>query len=59
MTVIQPQLKRPKPTYEIIDLFPAQGESTEEEYLALETNRLIELSKGNLEVLPLPAIFSS
>jgi Uma2 family endonuclease len=57
MAVVQPRLKRPKPTHEIVDLFPAQGEWTEEEYLALDTNRLVELSDGHLEVLPMPSPF--
>lgn len=35
-------------------LFPEQGEWTETAYLALRTNRLIELSDGCLQVLPLP-----
>jgi Uma2 family endonuclease len=38
-------------------LFPVQGEWTEAEYLALETNHLVELSDGCLEVLPMPNIF--
>jgi Uma2 family endonuclease len=29
---------------------------TEEEYLALETNHLVELSDGNIEVLPMPTV---
>ena len=29
-----------------------QGDRTEEEYLALDTNRLVELSDGKLDVLP-------
>ena len=37
--------------------FPNQGNWTEEEYLALDTNRLVELSEGCLEVLPMPTIF--
>ena len=41
-------------TWEIAQLFPAQGHWSEEEYLSLDTNHLIELSKGQLEVLPLP-----
>jgi Uma2 family endonuclease len=57
MAVIQPRLKRLRPTHEIVDLFPAQGEWTEEEYLALDTNRLIELSNGKLEALPMPSDF--
>jgi Uma2 family endonuclease len=37
-------------------LYPYQGEWTEAEYLALDTNRLVELSDGCLEVLPMPLI---
>jgi Uma2 family endonuclease len=37
-------------------LFPAQGDWTEAEYLALDTNHLVELSEGCLEVLPMPTI---
>ena len=43
-----------EPTWEIAQLFPAQGQWSEEEYLALDTNRLIEFSHGLLEVLPTP-----
>ena len=40
-------------------LYPAQGQWTEEEYLALQnrTNRLVELSDGCIEVLPMPNPF--
>ena len=41
-------------TWEIAQLFPAQGHWSEEEYLGLATNHLIEFSHGQLEVLPLP-----
>ena len=41
-------------TWEIAQLFPAQGHWSEEEYLALDTNHLTEFSNGRLEVLPLP-----
>src|SRR5262249_41063625 len=34
--------------------FPRQGTWSEEEYLKLDTNRLIELSDGHLEVLTMP-----
>ena len=37
-------------------LFPPQGSWTEDDYLALNTNRLIELSDGCLEVLPMPSL---
>ena len=43
-----------EPTWEVAYLFPAQGTWTEEEYLALPENRLLELSNGFLEVLPMP-----
>ena len=41
-------------TREIAQLFPAQGHWSEEEYLALDTNHLIEFSQGQLKVLPFP-----
>jgi Uma2 family endonuclease len=44
----------PEPTWEIAHLFPAQGHWTEEEYLALNTNYLVEFSDGVVEVLPMP-----
>lgn len=44
----------PEPTWEIAQLYPAQGHWSEEEYLALDTNHLIEFSHGQLEVLPMP-----
>ena len=46
-----------EPAWEVALLFPPQGEWSEDEYLALDTNRLVELSDGRLEVLPMPAIF--
>ena len=57
MAISPPRLKRPTPTYAIAELFPMQGDWTEEEYLALDTNRLIELSDGKLETLPMPSDF--
>jgi Uma2 family endonuclease len=42
------------PAWEIALLFPRQGQWTEAEYLALDTNQMIELSDGCLEVLPMP-----
>lgn len=44
------------PPWEIALLFPSQGEWTEDDYLALDTRRLIELSEGCLEVLPMPTV---
>ena len=40
-----------RPTWEIAYLFPEQGEWSETEYLALDTNRLVEFTDGVLEVL--------
>jgi Uma2 family endonuclease len=42
------------PTWEVAHLFPNQGTWTAEDYLALNTNHLVELSEGALEVLPMP-----
>src|SRR5271155_499196 len=42
------------PTWEIAHLFPEQGQWSEEEYLGLDTNRLVEFSKGVLEFPPMP-----
>ena len=45
------------PTTEVATLFPLQGFWSEEEFLALDTNRMIELADGRLEVLPMPTPF--
>ncbi len=45
------------PTWEIALLFPDQGMWTEGEYLALDTNQLIEFCDGHLEFLPMPDMF--
>ena len=56
MTVLERlQQKRGEPAREIARLFPVQGEWTVEEYLALETNQLVEFSNGFVEVLPMPS----
>src|SRR5206468_5227464 len=43
-----------QPAWEIAHLFPYQGAWTEEEYLSLETNHLIEFCDGRLEFPPMP-----
>jgi Uma2 family endonuclease len=43
-----------EPVWDLAELFPHQGAWTEEDYLALETNHLIEYSHGRIEVLPMP-----
>lgn len=42
------------PTWDVARLFPPQGAWSDDDYLALATNNLIELSDGSLEVLPMP-----
>ena len=49
-----PTKEERRPTYAILDLFPDQGEWTEAEYLALDTNRIVELNDGELEVHEMP-----
>ncbi|MCC6510564.1 MAG: Uma2 family endonuclease [Pirellulaceae bacterium] len=44
----------PEPTWAVAHLFPAQGQWSENDFYALQGNRLIELVDGTLEVLPMP-----
>ena len=44
-----------EPAWEVALLFPAQGAWSEEDYLYLDTNHLVEFSDGNIEVLPMPS----
>jgi Uma2 family endonuclease len=53
---IIPVSRKGDPTWEIAMLFPPQGEWSEEEYLALHANRMIELADGFIEVLPMPTL---
>jgi Uma2 family endonuclease len=48
-----PELVR-EPAWEIAYLFPEQGNWSEQEYLALSGNRLVEFSGGCIEVLTMP-----
>lgn len=56
--VTKPAKRRaePEPTWEIAHLSPLQGTWSEEDYLELETNHLVEFSDGNIEVLPTPTV---
>lgn len=45
-----------EPTWDIAKLFPNQGEWDEDDYLALDTNHLVEFTNGYIEVLPMPTI---
>ncbi len=44
----------PEPAWDIALLYPPQGQWSEEEYLALSGNRLIEFSHGIVEILGMP-----
>jgi Uma2 family endonuclease len=46
--------RKAEPTWEIAHLFPAQGYWSEEDYLELDTNWLVEFTDGYVEVLPMP-----
>ncbi len=50
-------IQKPVPTYEIAQLFPAQGDWSEADFLGLDTNRLAELNEGKLEVMEMPTYF--
>jgi Uma2 family endonuclease len=58
MTTVDPRPSRPgEPVWELAELFyPRQGAWTEEEYLALDSNRLIEFTDGVLEFLAMPRL---
>src|SRR5437867_744232 len=63
-TALDPDIKslqlpsRPgDPVWELALLHPRQGQWTETAYLALNTKRLVELSDGCLEFLPMPTLF--
>lgn len=45
-----------EPVWDLATFFPAQGCWTDEDYLALSSNRLIEITDGWIEVLPMPTI---
>ena len=43
-----------EPVWEIAELFPQQGDWTEEGYLSLDTNLRVEFDDGVIQVLPTP-----
>lgn len=45
----------PEPAWDIARLFPAQGAWSEEEYLDLPGNHLVEFDSGYIEVLEMPS----
>ncbi len=44
------------PPWEVALLFPTQGNWSEQEYLALDSKRMVELMNGGVEVLPTPTL---
>ena len=46
--------ERRKPTWELALLYPDQGAWSEDDYLDLDSSRLIEFTDGRLEFLPMP-----
>jgi Uma2 family endonuclease len=49
--------KRGEPTWEMAQFYPLQGDWTETDYLALHTNRFVELVDGCLEVHDMAAVW--
>jgi Uma2 family endonuclease len=45
-----------EPAWDVARLFPDQGCWSEDDYLALDTNHLIEFSDGCVEFLPMPTL---
>jgi Uma2 family endonuclease len=57
VSIIKPKSPPPpdaEPAWDIARLFPLQGHWEEDEYLSLDTNRLVEFTDGFVEVLPMP-----
>ena len=50
-------IRERRPTWELVDYFPQQGDWTVESYLALDTSKFIEYIDGFLEMLPVPEEF--
>ncbi|MDB5297435.1 MAG: uncharacterized protein JWO31_3418 [Phycisphaerales bacterium] len=48
--------QRGEPVWELLDILPEQGRWSEADYLALDTNRLVEFDNGCLEFLPMPDV---
>lgn len=44
-----------EPVWELAEMFPYQGSWSVEDYLHLETNKLIEFTEGSVELLPMPS----
>ncbi len=55
LVVKELEIQQSEPVWDVARLFPAQGNWSAEEYLALNTNHLVEFSHGTLEILEIPA----
>jgi len=53
--LIEPSAQTTEPAWDIARLFPDQGAWSEADYLALDTNHLVEYSHGIVEVLSMPS----
>lgn len=54
MSTVPHQSSIGEPAWEIARLFPDQGMWSEGDYLALNTNQLVEFVDGRIEILPMP-----
>jgi len=50
----EPRSRRGTPVWELARLYPTQGHWSEEAYLAIHTNQLVEFNRGVLEFLEMP-----
>ena len=59
IATLMPPTSLGTPSWPVALLFPLQGQWSEEEYLSLQnrTRQLVELSDGQIEVLPMPKPF--
>jgi Uma2 family endonuclease len=55
-TIAEPRSRRGTPVWELARLYPSQGHWSEEAYLELHTNQLIEFTHGVLEFLEMPTL---
>lgn len=60
VTQIEPEITPPpmrigEPAWAIATLYPMQGQWSEENYFALESERYVELTNGCIDVLPMPS----
>ena len=55
VVAVAPQTDYTEPAWRVALLFPPQGAWSDEDYLALDTNRLVELDAGRIEVLAMPS----